>query len=39
MYEDIIKVLIIWPIPLAVELGICAVFLWIGRDKPQKPSS
>lgn len=36
--SDLRTVLTVWPFALVVELSIVAFFLWVGRDKPQKPS-
>jgi hypothetical protein len=36
--HDIYTVLTVWPFALVVELSVVALFVWAGRDKPQKPS-
>jgi hypothetical protein len=38
METTLFEVLVVWPIPLSIELGIVALFVWIARDKPQIPS-
>lgn len=37
--NDIIQIVLVWPVVLAVELGIGLIFIWTARDKPQTPSS